>query len=237
MRFLQYLLIISFFLICGYYILSVFHVSYLYVCFVNISAYLPTEIPTRLLNLFYTNSFIFIFVDVNVDVEYVIHSDLDTCNNFVNYKVLPTFDFHSKDLQSSQLLHTDLTLERKCCNEYCFSLVLFILPIMFARVFLRNKRVKAFFGCFIILSTITKPKLLTKNDILKSTSEIFTYESIDACSLLHTSHIHNDFIFLALSKFKYRNKASFFKLLLLPSGDISLNPRPSHINQTSSNNE
>ena len=64
---------------------------------------------------------------------------------------------------------------------------------------------------------------------------MFTYESIDACNLLHTSHIHNAFVF-ALSKFKYRNKGSF-KLLLLLSGDISLNPGPSHINQASDNNE
>ena len=102
---------------------------------------------------------------------------------------------------------------------------------MFAHVFLRSKhkRVKALFGCIIFL--------LTNNDILKSTSEIFTYESIDACNLLHTSHIHNAFVFFALSKFKYRNKDSFFKLLLLLSGDISLNPGPFHINQTSDNNE
>ena len=106
-------------------------------------------------------------------------------------------------------------------------------------MFLRNKhkRVKAFFGCIIFLLTITKPNLLTKNDIRKSTSEIFTYESIDACNLLHTSHIHNAFVYFALSKFKYRNKDSIFKLLLLLSGDISLNPGPSHINQTSDNNE
>ena len=110
---------------------------------------------------------------------------------------------------------------------------------MFASVFLRNKykRVKAFFRCIIFLLTITKPNLLTKNDILKSTSEIFTYESIDACNLLHISHIHNAFLFFALSKFKYRNKNSFFKLLLLLSGNISLNPGPSHFIQTSDNNE
>ena len=110
---------------------------------------------------------------------------------------------------------------------------------MFARVFLRNKhkRVKAFFGCIIFLLTITKPNLLTKNDILKSTSEMLTYESIDACNLLHTSHIHNAFVFFALSKFKYRNKDSFFKLLLLLSGDINQTLWPSHINQTSGNNE
>ena len=117
-----------FVLICVYYVLSVFRVSYLYVCFVNISAYIPTEIPTRLSNLFYTNSFIVIFVVVNVDVEYAIHSDLHICNNFINYKVLSTFDFHSIGLESSQLLQTNLTPERKCCNDYCFSLVFFIIP-------------------------------------------------------------------------------------------------------------
>ena len=153
--------------------------------------------------------------------------------------MLPTFDFRSIGLEASQLLQTDLNPERKCCNDYCFSLVVFIFPIMFARVFLRNKhkRVKAFFGCIILLLTTTKPNLLTKNDRLKSTSKIFTYESIDVCNLLNTSHIHTGFVFFALSKFKYRNKYSFFKLLLLLSGDISLNPGPSHINQTSRNNE
>ena len=83
----------------------------------------------------------------------------------------------------------------------------------------------------MILLTIAKPNLLSKNDIFKSTSKIFTYESIDACNLLHTSHIHYAFVFFALSKFKYRNKDSFFKFLLLLLGDISLDPGPSHINQ------
>ena len=140
--------------------------------------------------------------------------------------MLPVFDFHSIGLEPSQLLQTDLTPERKCCNDYCFRLALFIFPIIFARVFLRNKhkRVKAFFGCIIFLFTITKPNLLTKNDLLKSASEIFTYELIDACNLLHTSHIDNAFVFFAVSKRRYRNKDSFFNLLLLLPGDISLNP-------------
>ena len=80
--------------------------------------------------------------------------------------------------------------------------------------------------------SITKLNLLTKNDIVKSASEIFTYESIDTWNLLHTSHLHN-----VLSKFKYRNKDSFFKLLLLLLDDISLNPGPSHMNQLLGNNE
>ena len=47
---------------------------------------------------------------------------------------------------------------------------------------------------------VKHPELLTKNDTLKSTCEISTYESIDACNLLHKT------------KFKYWNKNSFFKL-------------------------
>ena len=93
---------------------------------------------------------------------------------------------------------------------------------MFA-VFLRNKhkRVKAFFACIMFLLGITNPNLLTKNDILKPICEIFTCESIDACNLLHKSHFHNNFGIFALSKFKYRNKDSFLKLLLLRSGDVN----------------
>ena len=157
LRRLPCVLIISFFLICVYYVLSVLHASYLHVCFVRVFAYIPTEIPTRMSDLFHTNSFIFIFVDVNVDVEYAIHSDLVICNNFTNYKVLPAFDFHSIGLETSQLLQIDLTPERNCYNDYCFRLVLFIFLIMFARMFLRNKheRVKAFFGCIMFLLTIT----------------------------------------------------------------------------------
>ena len=90
------------------------HASYLYFCFVNISAYIPTEVPARLSNLFYANSFFFVFVDVNGDVEYAIYSDLVLCNNFLNYKVLPVLDFHSIGSEPSQLPQTDLTFERKC---------------------------------------------------------------------------------------------------------------------------
>ena len=110
---------------------------------------------------------------------------------------------------------------------------------MFARVLLRNKhkRVKAFFGCTIFLLSITKPDLLTKNDVRKWTNEIFTSESINTCNLLHTSYLHNAFTFFAQSKFKYINKDSFFKLLLLLAGYISLNPGPSHMNQLLGYNE
>ena len=84
--------IISLFLTCLYYVLSVLHAMYLYARLVNISVYILTEIPIRLSNLFYTNSFI--LVDVNVDVGNAMHSNLVISNGFINYKVLPAFYFY-----------------------------------------------------------------------------------------------------------------------------------------------
>ena len=94
LRFLPYFLIISFFLICVYCFVSASCLVSLCL-FLNICAYRPTEIPNRLSNLFYTNSFIFTFNDVDVDVEYAVYSDLVICNNSINYKLLRAFDFHS----------------------------------------------------------------------------------------------------------------------------------------------
>ena len=149
------------------------------------------------------------------------HSNLVICNNFINYKVLYAFDFHFIGFDLSQLLQTDITSERKCSNDCCFSLALFIFPIMSASVFLRNKynRVKAFFGYIIFLLSITKSNLLTKHDILKSTSESFTYGSIDACNSLKTHLIFIMVSHLLLYQNVSRNKDYFFKLLLLLSGD------------------
>ena len=76
----------------------------------------------------------------------------------------------------------------------------------------------------------------TKRPHQMSTCEIFTNESIDACNFFHISHL-NTFAFFALSKFNYRNKNSFFQLLLLLSGDICSNPGPPDIDQPSNNND
>ena len=63
----------------------------------------------------------FIFVDVNVNVDNAIHSNLVICSNFIIYKVLSAFDFDF--IESSQLIQTDITPEKKCSHDYCFSLV------------------------------------------------------------------------------------------------------------------
>ena len=91
LRFLLDLIIISLFSIFTYYVLLVFHALHFYACFVNISVYILSKILIRLSNFFDTNSFV--LVNVNVDDENGMHRDLVTHNNFINYKVLPAFNF------------------------------------------------------------------------------------------------------------------------------------------------
>ena len=63
------------------------------------------------------------------------------------------------------------------------------------------------------------------------------YDSIKICSQLHffkveTLCLHSDlFFFFSISKLQYRNSNSYFNLVLLLSGDITLNPGPPHNNQ------
>ena len=59
----------------------------------------------------------------------------------------------------------------------------------------------------------------------------FTYESINTCGNVETPCLHSDVVFFSISKLQYRNSNSYFNLLLLLSGDISLNPGPPHNNQ------
>ena len=60
---------------------------------------------------------------------------------------------------------------------------------------------------------------------------IFTYESVKTSDTVETSCLHSGLAFFLISKLQYRNSNSCFNLLLLLSGDISLNPEPPHNNQ------
>ena len=69
-------------------------------------------------------------------------------------------------------------------------------------------------------------------DSIKICSQLhfFNYESINTCDDVETSCLHSDLVFFSISKLQYRNFNSYFNLLLLLSGDISLNPGPPHNN-------
>ena len=68
---------------------------------------------------------------------------------------------------------------------------------------------------------------------IKTCSQLhfFTYESINTCDTVETSCLHSDLVFFSISKLQYRNTNSYFNLLLLLSGDISLNLGPLHNNR------
>ena len=71
------------------------------------------------------------------------------------------------------------------------------------------------------------------NDGIKICSQLyfFTFESINICDNVKTSCLDSDLVFSSISKLQYRNSNSYLNLLLLLSGDISLNPGLLHNNQ------
>ena len=66
---------------------------------------------------------------------------------------------------------------------------------------------------------------------------IFTIESINKFESLYTSHLPSQSVFLSVSQLMYCNSNSYHRLLLLLSGDISLNPGPFHNLQPLDQNE
>ena len=57
----------------------------------------------------------------------------------------------------------------------------------------------------------------------------FSVEVVDLCNRLHDSYHHYQDCFIAISVLKYKNYSTFYQMLLLLSGDVSLSPGP---NQT-----
>ena len=57
------------------------------------------------------------------------------------------------------------------------------------------------------------------------------------CNTVESSCFQFDLVFFSISKLQYRSSNSYFNLLLLLSGDISLNPGPLHNNQLQPQNE
>ena len=74
-----------------------------------------------------------------------------------------------------------------------------------------------------ILYRFSKP-----HNRLKScfTCQFFTHDTIEITNEVNTSHSQSELSIFAISKFRFKNDNSFCPLLLLLSGDISLNPGP-----------
>ena len=109
---------------------------------------------------------------------------------------------------------------------------------MFYYIFLKHNhelRIKIF-QFVILISVLNVMKYFNHSEVydgMKTSGQLhfFTYESINTCDTVETSCLHSDLVFFSISKLQYRNSNSYFNLLLLLSGDISLNPGPPHNNQ------
>ena len=120
-----------------------------------------------------------------------------------------------------------------------------VFSLMFYHSFLKNNlelRVKIF--TFLTLTSVLNVmKYFNHSEVydgIKICSQLhfFTYESRIACdNVEETSCLHSDHVFFSISKIQYKNSNSYFNLLLLLSGDISLNPGPPHNNQLQPQNE
>ena len=73
-------------------------------------------------------------------------------------------------------------------------------------------------------------KTLDHNEAIRSCSkhEFFTFDYIDTCENIQSLETQLTINHFSISKLKYKNLNSFSQLLLLLSGDISLNPGPVH---------
>ena len=61
--------------------------------------------------------------------------------------------------------------------------------------------------------------------------DLITYESINKCEFLETSCLYSGLALLSIFKLQYRKPNFYINLLLLLSGNISLNPDLPHNDQ------
>ena len=82
----------------------------------------------------------------------------------------------------------------------------------------------------VIITIIIKSTILSSflENILKniSTSEFFTYKSIKASNFASMFCFNQELNLFYFSSLRYRNNKTYFRLLLLLSGNINLNSRP-----------
>ena len=118
-------------------------------------------------------------------------------------------------------------------NNTFFLVIVFVIFRVFNRK--RRKYLKlgylAVSNCDISFKTSIKDGLSPNFTSLQkcSTNEFFNLETITSCHYIQHIILHRNLVCLAISNLNYRNYNSFYQFLLLPSGDVSLNPGPVQI--------
>ena len=105
--------------------------------------------------------------------------------------------------------------------------------ILFFHVFVKHKhdfRLKYVLVAFVFLSSnfylSTYDDIVYNNVKLCSRLQFCSPDYISTCNKLHQTCLLSQFFILTVSKFKTNNNKSFYHLILILSGDISLNPGP-----------
>ena len=119
-------------------------------------------------------------------------------------------------------------------NNTFFLVILFVIFRVFNRK--RRKYLKlCYLAMFLIVIFLLKLQIkdgLPSNftSLQKcSTNEFFNLETITSCHYIQHIILHRNLVCLAISNLKYRNYNSFYQVLFLLSGDVSLNPGPAQI--------
>ena len=177
-----------------------------------------------LIYLFFTLTIIFnsLFIDHNVfdnNFTFLESSNESISNDFLLIKnqTIPASITHKNTIASYN------------------SLIFYSVVMSFSCIFYKKHNfncAKRFFpfAVFLFLRFNGTPQHESKNTRLKDchSSEFFSIELITITNSINKAERHLDFCYFALSKlnFKQNKRLKFYQLLILLSGDISLNPGP-----------
>ena len=135
----------------------------------------------------------------------------------------------------SRLLDVTNLVSLVCKFPYYNSLIFYSVVMSFSCIFYKKHNfncAKRFFpfAIFLFLCFNGTPQHESKNTRLKDchSSEFFSIELITITNSINKAERHLDFCYFALSKlnFKQNKRLKFYQLLILLSGDISLNSGP-----------
>ena len=163
------------------------------------------------------NNFMALLTFSNNSVHADVHFNVDS---YLNH------NFHDHNFQAKPENNS---------NNFKLEILFLVFSSIFYHIILKHNRklrIKIF-EFLILLSALNVMKYFNHSDGIKtcSQSHLFIYESISICDNEETSSVYSDLVFISISKLEYRNSNSYFNLLLLLSGDISLKPGPFHNDQ------
>ena len=154
-------------------------------------------------------------------------------NYFFNHNVYKTLFFYnySRDfIYVSKLSSPQSSIISEFIrNNFC---IIFSLWFLFWFKIKNRLVLSSIFTLIVMLYLFSnsplKVKLIDKDLSFCSKKYFFTIESIKICNHIFNGNLKNSLNFFTLSKLKNKNP-SFFKYIMLLSGDISLNPGPTQL--------